>query len=550
MIDPRATALSTAIAAVTGGSESSSATTATLDSARVPVSALDRSCGEHKANADAWFDLAILSGPSTEVRKQAARFLVRKPKELEEIYTARVQGFTYTNIIGNGLGWYVAKLFKDDVDIDVKVAGETIDLAEDEAHEYYARFLADCDRAGTTFTKAMQEVFRQLCVMRACYVLIDLPTDVSDAESAADQRIEPYICLFDPACAINMERDKYGNLKWIVFRTEAQDTPFLGAPVTVRRWSYYDATEYRIYEHRSTDSQLPGETEQMATLVGEGRHALADHDNQDGTYGRVPVVDAQANEILWLGARVYLQALDHLNTENTLKWGLFLGNLAQPVIKTDGEYKPTAHEAGAIVLAPGDEYSFAEPSGKTFEISQGRLDRLREDMYRSMYLQAQGRSESATPAAQSGVSKEQDMAPGRDVLNSFGAIMRETMLKVLYLIASIRQDTLTDFEARGLQHNDDPITADITDATQVRALAIQSDRFDKEVQKQVVRRFGRNWQDDTIEEICAEIDKAPGKSEVDQAQADREDEQMSSKMSSAFKLVPDDSAADTKDNEE
>ena len=515
---------------------------------RVPVSAINRECAEYKSHAPEWADLALLSGPSTEVKKHAARFLMRRPKEIQDIFQSRLQSFTYTNIMGNGLGWYVAKLFKDEIDVDVKVSGDTVDLAaEGEAgeHEYYACFLKNCDQAGRSFTEAMKEAFRQLCVFRRSYVLLDLPTDVSAADTAADQRIEPYIVIFDPLCVINAERDSYGNLQWIVFRTIEEQTPFLGAPVRVTRWSFYDKKHYRIYEHRSTDERIEGDKEDMARLVATGRHALADYSERDGgePEGRVPVVDLEVPEILWLGARVYLQALDHLNTENALKWGLFLGNLAMPVIKTEGEYTPTVHEAGAIQLRPGDEYGFAEPSGKTFEISQRRLDTLREDMYRSMYLQAQGRSSEATPAAQSGISKEQDMAPGRDVLNSFGGVMRKNMMLLLYLIRDIRQDDAMDFEVRGLQHNDDPITEDIADAQAVLAMQIQSDTFHKEVQKQTVRRFGRTWSADVVQTVCAEIDAAEAKSALDEQEKTREDEQMSSKMSAAFKLVPDDSAA-------
>jgi hypothetical protein len=519
--------------------------------ARVPVSVINRANAEHDAHADEWLDLALLSGPSTEVKKHAARFLMRRPKEIQDIFVARQQGFTYTNIIGNGLGWYVAKLFKDEIDIDVKVSGATINPAQDEEHEFYARFLDNCDSAGKSFTETMKETFRQLCVFRRSYVLLDLMPDVAQADNAAEQRIEPYLCVFDPTCVINCERDAYGNLQWIVFRTIEHTTPFLGQPAKITRWSYYDQTNYLIYEHHSSDERQPGDTEDMARLVAQGRHALADYAPYEGApaTGRVPVVDVEVPEILWLGARVYLQALDHLNTENALKWGLFLGNLAMPVIKTSSEYTPTIHEAGAIQLQPGDEYSFAEPSGKTFEISQRRLDGLREDMYRSMYLQAQGRSESATASAQSGISKEQDMAPGRDVLNSFGSVMRKHMLLILYLVRDIRQDAALDFEVRGLQHNDDPITDDIADAQQVQTLEVQSDTFHKEVQKQVVRRFGRTWSTQTIETICAEIDDAPTKSELDAETQKREDDAMESKMASSFKLVADDSADADKDND-
>jgi hypothetical protein len=543
--------LQTAATTIAGTMQNGSgSTTSKTAGSRVAVKALSQQCGVHAKYSDIWNNLLILTGPAPDVRSVATQFLARKPKELMEIYDERIKFMTYTNLIGNGLGWYIATLFKDDINIAIQRGEETISPRDDEELAYYARLFEDCDRAGTPLTNAMQDVFRALCVLGAQYTLIDLPKEVSLATNAAEQKIEPYLCLFDPQSVINLKRDRYGRLEWILFQSTVTETPFLQAPVTVRRWSFYDKQNFKIYEHRSTDEKQPNETEDMATLVDEGRHALADYSEyEDGpATGIVPVVEATVPVILWLGGRVYLQQINHLNLENAMSWNLYLSNLPVVVIKTEADVVTLEkNEAGAVVLRPNDSYEYAEPSGKSVEVAQTRLDRLREDIYRSMYLQAQGRSEAATPAAQSGISKEQDMAPSNDVINAFGEIMRQHISTIMKLIAAIRQDKDLSFEVQGLQHDEDSMSGELADAGTVATLNIQSDTFHKESHKMVARKYLRKLPQTTIETVCAEIDSAPGKSEMDQQEKDREDQQMESKMAASFKLVADTGADDADD---
>jgi hypothetical protein len=501
-----------------------------IDSRRVPTDALNRKHPEWALYSRTWDDLCVLYDGGTVLKNEASRFLRERPKELKEIYQARLAGFTYQNILGTGLGWYLGKLFETDPAIDIKISGRAIEQGDPE-WAFYDGFFENCDLSGTSFFNVAREIYRQALLYRCCFVILDLPESVNTADNRAeqDEELKPYLVLRDPRTAINWSVDAYGNLQWIVFATSTVEPGFLNAPVTVSRWTYYDRTEYRVYEQRS-DARQDQAAYRMADLIASGRHAMADAENPDGTTGRVPVVMVEVPKGLWLAERVMLQVIDHLNTENALKWGLLLGCLAQPYIKTDGEMQPTVSESSMLQLRPGDEFGWMEPSGKSFQIAAERLQCLREEIYRAMYLQAQGRTSAATASAASGYSKELDMAPAADVLNAFGKIMRDALQQILYSVAAIRGDSTMDFDIRGLSVDDEPMIADLTVAEQIQAFGIQSDTFLKEVQKSLVRNYGASWNRDLLDVCCAEIDEAPTQSEIEAAQQEADQKVLDQKM--------------------
>jgi hypothetical protein len=512
---------------------------------RVPVARLNAQHPLYKTYSETWEDLAILYD-DIQVRQHARRFLLKRPKELEEIYEARCskRAFTYQNILSTGLGWYISKLFKEAPEIDIKVDDKPIDPSEDggatsdDEWHYYEQFMKDCDRNGHTLSAIGQEIFRQALLYRRTYILIDLPAGTENAESAADQRIEPYLSVFDPRTALNWKSDSYGNLEWIVFHAQSVESEFLKPEVKVDRWYYFDRREYRVYEHREGETQNIGEQEKFANLVASGPHAMslfrADPNDQGSPIvGRVPVVLWELPEGLWLAGRVLLQIVNHLNIENTLNWALFLQNLQMPVLKSDREVSPTISEAGFLQIEKDATFEYVGPDGISFTVSSERLACLREESFRSMYLQAQGRSSTATASAQSGYSKEMDMAPSRDVLNAYGTMLRETLQLLLYLVAQVRQDQAMDFDVRGLSYDENPDLNDFVTAEKMLALGIQSNTFNKEVQKQAVRDYGHTWNDDLKQKCCKEIDAAPTQTELLAQQQQLEQQQIEGSLNQA-----------------
>lgn len=524
-------------------------TEATPGAATVPVATIDQRREEHKLFCDAWDNLDVLRQGGRVLQMQADRFLIKRPKEPNDVYQVRLQHLKYQNLLAMVIGYYNAKLFESDPDVDLKIAGEAIeepadpdnpDMTDpnDDAWDFYNEtFLKDCDRAGTSFTDFMRSVIEDVLLYQRSYVLLDLPKGVQNGATLADQDVRPLLRRYDPRAAINWDADAYGNLAWIVFEVKTFERKFMGKRVAVRRWYYFDTQKFYTYEWRDDDKQTG--TTPVARLVDEGPHSMSDYaDPETGQIGRVPVhvIDVQADQ--WMANRIYFSLIDHFNTDNTYSWSLLMANLAMPVIITEGEYRPTLSEGGYILLPPGSEFHWTEPGGKTFDASDRRLAALREEIFRMVNLQAQGRSSSASASSQSGYSKEQDMAPARDVLNFFGDIIRSNMQVILYLVAAIRQEATMDFDVRGFDFNETDKLLDIEEAAAVEGLEIPSETFRKERMKEVVRSFAHDWNPELIATIEAEIDAAPTQEELDQQQAEQDQQAIQTSLQrSAGKML-------------
>lgn len=497
---------------------------ATPGAPKVPVKALEQKHPEHDLQLVMWQNLDILRKGGRILQGNADRFLVKRPKEPNDLYLTRLQHFRYQNILSACLGYYGSKLFEEDAQVDIKENGTAIEAPADgqEPDEtwgfYHDTFIKDCDRAGTTFTDFMRTVAEDIIVFNGSYVLIDLPKSETQATTLAEQDIRPLLRRYDPRNAINWDKDQYGNLEWIVFEISTIEHTFLQGARLVRKWYYFDRTQYMVYEWHESSDPKDSSDPQYATLIdGPSPHSMADYKNPEtGQLGRVPVLHFEVPYEMWLGNRVYFTLIDHLNLENTFSWGLTLANLPMPVIISEiSDYDLKVSEGGFVLLPKGSEFHWSEPNGTSFETSDKRLASLREEAYRMMHLQAQGRSSAATPASQSGYSKEQDMAPANDILNFFGDHIRAAQQLILECVGAIRADEKVTFDVRGYDFTEPETLIDIEEASAVEGLNIPSELFRKERYKDVVRKYAHDWNPDTVAAICEEIDKAPTQEELD-----------------------------------
>jgi hypothetical protein len=496
--------------------------------ARVPIEKIDRRHDEYKLYADAWEDFALLNKGGVDLRNQFARFLVRRPMELYDVYQERAKRITQQPILGTVTGWYNAALFRRNPEIDISPEGA--------GNGWYADdFLTNCDLANTAFIDFFRRIFTQLQLFGRAWVLIDLPQTAAIPQSRADEQDlgldRPYLVNYDPRQVINWKVDNFGNLSWAVTKWVTEEAAFLGPSDKYTYWCYYDSTQYLKYRAKGENPDLMAnfvidtngnQDKAEADLVDSGPHALT-------PAGRPPLRCITVPEALWIANRAYLMMLDHLNQDNSYSWALFMANLAMPFICSDSQIaNPKLSEAAWLKLGKDDKFGWTEPDGKSFTHAANRLEMLREEIYRAFYLQAQGRKSSATAASSSGYSKELDMMPANDVLNGYGDIIRCAMQDVLGDVAEVRADQSTTFNVRGFRFEVKPATESISMAQELVDLGIQSPTLEKEVFKRVARDVGDDWDPDLLDTICSEIDAAPAPSEV-AAQQQQQQQQMFAK---------------------
>ena len=475
------------------------------DEGEQPVNLLDLKHPEYEARFETWLDLSLLYEGGAALKARCERLLKKRPREDEEVYAARMDRSTYQNILGTGLGWYGAALFETMPEIFFN--GKS-------GSEAYTKFLQDCDGIGTTYVDFFKRVFQVMLTYGAGWVLTDLQAlDSGEAPPASleEERqrglLDPHLACYSPLNIINWQTDEMGKLKWAVVKTEVQQQEFLEKAEIVTTFYYYDRENFRVYEdRRSPEEQTRIATDdsgRMAKLIRQGRHALA-------RVNRLPLRRVTLSEGLWLANRAYLLLVDHFNQDNTLAWMLFMSNLAMPVVI--GDIDPsgmTYSEVGFLHFPSGTLYQWSEPEGKSLVHSAKRVESLREECFRSMNLQAQGRSMRATPAMQSGRSKILEMAPAKQILSGMGDDVRGHMQDVLTDVRDARHEPDVEPDVRGLTFQEDMSTEEVFAVSSLLKLRIPSRLLEKSVMKKVAKAWLIDANRDELVKVYEEIDAGP-----------------------------------------
>src|SRR5262245_2428278 len=94
---------------------------------KVPIKLLDQKHPWHTAKAEAWKQIGLLYEDGTTLAANASQLLMAKPKEPNEVYTARVQRLCSFANMSTGIDWYKGKMFRDEPQIGLKMASGEVD---------------------------------------------------------------------------------------------------------------------------------------------------------------------------------------------------------------------------------------------------------------------------------------------------------------------------------------------------------------------------------------------------------------------------------------
>ena len=142
-------------------------------SGTIPVKILDQKHATWRLYKGEWDTLGVLYEGGQKLKNFGSNLLLKRPKELYDVYQERYRRLTYEDILANCVRWYIAKLFATEAKIDAKTADAR-----------FASFLQDCDRAGTTFATFARNLFECMILYQAAFVLIDKPQPNADKASS------------------------------------------------------------------------------------------------------------------------------------------------------------------------------------------------------------------------------------------------------------------------------------------------------------------------------------------------------------------------------
>ena len=487
----------------------------------VPVAVIDQTHAEWVELNQPWSRMQALYEGGHILWRQSEQFLTRRPKELSDIYSARVERFSYHNHVGTAVDYYPAAMFE--VPPSVEPRASAPEGSAKSVDPFYPNFMGNCDGNSTPLVECFRDILTKLLVFSRAYILIDRPTALGNIVTLADERkagLEPHLRVYSPESVINWAATPQGELDWVIIKLREAETQALVAGAKVfDRWFVFDRISFAKYEREIPKEELESvatkpDKDATAELVDSGEHTLS-HVN------KVPVQRVTIPKGLWLMNRAFLPAMDHLNTDNVLSWALQMSALAMPIIMSDSDITPKLSEAGYLHLPSDATYAWTEPEGKSIKHLADREASLVENIYRAFYLIAQARSNNSTPTAQSGLSKQQDMVPSKKILGMFGDVMRALIQTTMDRVSLARKDTIK-WDVRGLDFPESTSTEEIGAVSDAMAISVPSQAFERELDKKLVDIVFPDINPDVRQKIQAEIDTAPSREEREQKKLEQQ----------------------------
>ena len=512
---------------------------------------LDQEHPEYTGLKEAYQQINTLYKGGVMMREAVIRsgqFLIKNAKELAEVYATRQLRFSYTNLLGNIVGWYISAMFKQPAQLVKRIDGaegqEALNVPQD-VQDFCEAFEKDCDRAGCSFNEFMRDVTESVLLFKRAYVVIDTPRPGDDAppKTLKEQQdgglLDPFLVLYRPIDVINWQADAYGNLEWCVIKIRTQDQTFLDDPAVTDYWYYFDRQQVARYERQiksgtavtSTDVGGQDETARMSDGYPR-RHAMADQD-------RVPIECVEVPDGLWLGNRVFLPLVNHLNQDNALSFITHQSNLPQLVIEdgTNGSYEEpvTISAVGYHKIPNGGKMYYLEPAGQSIGESRQIIADIVESIYKACYLMDQARTNRSTPTAQSGVSKQADKTPSRDALSGIGDVIRPAQQNIYRDVLQIAGHDDIEPDIRGYDFSDKVTADDMALLEQATVVDVNSTTYERELAKKSVRLALPDANPETLDVIDDEIDKNPTPSEQQEQQQAQQQQAMVSKFQQSIK---------------
>ena len=454
------------------------------------VQEIEREHPEYRAQSGLWARYRDLYAGGEQFRQNAREYLVRRHKEPADVYGERLERTFYENYVGSIIDWYATTLFRREPIL-------TYEGQDDAARKFFNQFTEDCDLRGTPMSEFFRRHVVDAMVAGRSYILIDFPRIPAQASTRAEEDLlgksRAYLSSYPAESVINWQKDERGELEWAVIRTERRAPG--AAERTEKTWIRFDRKAYAVYREREAQGKSGG-----AELAAEGPHALA-------ALERVPLMEFTIGDGMWLMNKAAMLQLEHFDKSNALAWALTMGLFAMPVVYSEREFNQILGESYYLQLGKEDRFGWTEPEGHVFEIAQGNLERLREEIYRVCYLLGQAGGPASRGGTASGLSKQRDYAITQEVLRGLGDAVKDGMKRVLRTIAAARQDRLT-LDVSGLDEFDiGDFSDELDDAARLLNLGIESPTLRKQVFKKLAFKYLCDVRQEMKDRIAQEIDE-------------------------------------------
>jgi hypothetical protein len=450
---------------------------------RITMTEINREHPEFKRKREMWRMYRDLYVGGQEFKFRAADYLLRRQKEPLDVYGERLQRVFYENHIGSIVDWFASTLFR-------RQPGLQSDGGIASGREFLTDFADNADLRGTTLSTFIRNCFVDALIVGRSHILIDFPASLDKPKTRAEEDLtgasRAFLVRYRAEDLINWSRDDNGEYDWVVVRHQVSRQPKFedAEAVDETHWRYYDRTNFRTYRQVNSDKK-----DAPIELIAQGKHGLCKQH-------KVPLIDLQLSDGLWLMNKAAHLQLEHFNKSNALSWAITMGLFAMPVIYSDREWNQIVGESYFIQLGPNDRFGWTEPDGKVYQIAAQNLETLKEEIYRVCYL-SQASGEMISGHAQSAASKQMDFAITYEILRGYGSLVKECLKNIVVAITEAREDGVA-ISISGLDEVDiGDFSTELDQAASLLQLGIKSPTL----RTQIYQRLAMKYLNDARQEI-------------------------------------------------
>lgn len=470
--------------------------------------------------------------------------------EVPTVYKTRQERASYENYISTIVGHLVDGLFQDPVRLEYTQDPGAAEYEETEDGEekkppepapekedtFFDKFWKDASVPNgieQSWNQILREQVKEAFQVGVAWTLLDTPDMGPDyaPETRADEEksgaTEAYAVPIRAEEVVNWKLDAARELSWaLTMRCEP------------------------VIETIEDDGKLIRETYHLYTRNGWGRYVVEYHDEKDKPQGReykprpkdedqikletsgsydygnkVPMLRLDFTDGLWALDLLMRNLKAHFNMTSGLNWAVDRANFPQlyeflapslpGIDQAVNEHQEDTERATKQKRGPGhvqvrgkdDDAKYVSAPTESFDFTQTRLDRMRDEIYRQFLAMALSQDNSAASIRRTAESKAQDKASISVILKGIGDMLIALSRVTVQMLEKLRTEDC-DASIVGFEKFDPIAIADsIEQNLVVDTMKVPSPTFHKARYKAFTRRFLHGDVDaDTQKQIEEEIE--------------------------------------------
>ena len=424
--------------------------------------------------------MSYLGGQDYQSGYQLNRYIL----ETDEEYLKRAENTPIDNHCKNVVQIYTSFLFR---------VPPTRDYGSLSGDPQLESFIDDADLDGRSFNNVIREMQMNASIYGTCWAILDKPA--VNAQSRAEEiqlDIRPYMSLYTPENVLNWNFERSLNGKYYLTNLTLLEDLFDDV-ATIRVWSMEDITTYKLKDFsKGYSTSKPIMVDEMPNQLGKIPAVILY--NQKSQRRGIGISDL--NDVAELQKAIYN---DYSEIEQLIRLSNHPSLVKTPNVEASAG-------AGSVIEMPEDLDSnlkpyLIQPSSQSLDGIMSNINMKVEAINRITHM---GAVRATQDRVQSGIALQTEFQLLNARLSEKADYLQNAEEQIWNLFAEWQNTTFDGEIIYPDSFNLRDYASDLQFLQMAKASGVQSESFDKEVQKQIARAVVDD--DEKISDIDGEID--------------------------------------------